>query len=140
MMTLVHCWDSVDIDLNLNSINNPSQYNLLFYSAESFGSNEVRQFTSWVSIPPPTLQVTTFPEDISIRQGENLMVPARIKSSTGFSNDVVNITIPGDKNNDYAIASGFNSSEIFVNVERNHPPCSRLKSQKILLWVFTQFH
>ena len=90
----------------------------------------MRQFTSWVSIPPPTLQVTTFPEDISIRQGESLMVPARIKSSTGFSNDVVNITIPGDKNNDYAIASGFNSSEIFVNVERNQPPLFKIEIPK----------
>ena len=113
---------SVDFDLNLSSLNNPSKYNLLFYSAESFQSNEVRQFTSWVSIPPPTLQVTTSPEDISIRQGESLMVPARIKSTTGFSNDVVNITVSGDKNNDYAIASGFNSSELIVNVERNQPP------------------
>ena len=108
--------------VNLSSLNNPSKYNLLFYSAESFQSNEVRQFTSWVSIPPPTLQVTTSPEDISIRQGESLMVPARIKSTTGFSNDVINITVSGDKNNDYAIASGFNSSELIVNVERNQPP------------------
>jgi len=35
---------------------------------------------------------------------------------------VVNITVSGDKNNDYAIASGFNSSELIVNVERNQPP------------------
>jgi hypothetical protein len=121
---------SVDFALDLDSINNPNQYNLLFYSAESFGSNEVRQFTSWVSIPPPTLQVTTSPEDISIRQGENLMVPARIKSSTGFSNDVVNITLSGDKNNDYAITTGFNSSEIIVNVERNQPPLFNIEIPK----------
>ena len=118
---------SVDFDLNLSSINNPSKYNLLFYSAESFQSNEVRQFTSWVSIPSPTLEVTTSPEDITIRQGESLMVPARIKSTTGFSNDVINITLSGDKHNDYAIASGFNSSEIIVNVERNQPPLFKIE-------------
>ncbi len=121
---------SVDFGLNLHSINNPNQYNLLFYSAESFGSNEVRQFTSWVSIPPPTLQVTTSPEDISIRQGESLMVPARIKSTTGFSNDVINITLSGDKNSEYAIASGFNSSELNVNVERNQPPLFKIDVPK----------
>ena len=121
---------SVDFALSLDSINNPSNYNLLFYSAESFQSNEVRQFTSWVSIPPPTLQVTTSPEDISIRQGESLMVPARIKSSTGFSNDVVNITLSGDKNSEYAIASGFNSSELIVNVERNQPPLFKIDVPK----------
>ena len=121
---------SVDFTLDLDTINNPDNYNLLFYSAESFGSNEVRQFTNWVSIPPPTLQVTTSPEDISIRQGENMMVPARIKSSTGFSNDVVNITLSGDKNSEYAIASGFNSSEIVVNVERIQPPLFKIDIPK----------
>src|SRR5688500_16850896 len=136
MMTLVHSWD-LWIALGLDSINNPNQYNLLFYSAESFGSNEVRQFTSWVSIPPPTLQVTTSPEDISIRQGENLMVPARIRSSTGFSNDVVNITLSGDKNNDYAITTGFNSSEIIVNVERNQPPLFNIEIPKNTLGIYS---
>lgn len=121
---------SVDFTLDLDTINNPGNYNLLFYSAESFRSNEVRQFTNWVSIPPPTLQVTTSPEDISIRQGENMMVPARIKSSTGFSNDVVNITLSGDKNSEYAIASGFNSSEIVVNVERIQPPLFKIDIPK----------
>ena len=121
---------SVDFTLDLDTLNNPNNYNLLFYSAESLGSNEVRQFTNWVSIPPPTLQVTTSPEDISIRQGENMMVPARIKSSTGFSNDVVNITLSGDKNSEYAIASGFNSSEIVVNVERIQPPLFKIDIPK----------
>lgn len=43
---------SVNLHLDLGSINNPSNYDLLFYSAESYKSNEVRQFTNWVSIPP----------------------------------------------------------------------------------------
>jgi hypothetical protein len=37
---------SVNLMLDLSSVNYPSKYNLLFYSVESFGSNEVRQFTS----------------------------------------------------------------------------------------------
>ncbi|HKO63717.1 MAG TPA: hypothetical protein VJU13_00820 [Candidatus Nitrosocosmicus sp.] len=117
---------SADFALDLDAINNPDRYNLLFYSAESFRSNEVRQFTNWVSIPPPTLHVTTTPEDISISQGDSMMVPARIKSSTGFSNDVINITLAGDNNSEFALASGFNSSEIIVNVERNQPPLFKI--------------
>jgi hypothetical protein len=75
----------------------------LFYSVESFGSNEVRQFTSWVNVPPLSLQITTSLGDINIRQGESQMVLARIKSTTGFSNDVINITItiPGENNVNY---------------------------------------
>ena len=111
----------------MSSINSPSEYNLLFYSAESLKSDEVRQLTNWVSIPPPSLQVSTSPSDITIRQGEEQLIPARIKSTSGFSNDVINITLGGtnsfnNKNNDYDIGSGFNSSELHVNIQRNQPP------------------
>ena len=58
------------------------------------------------------------------------MVPARIRSTSGFSNDVVNITLSGDKNDDYALASGFNSSEIIINVERNQPPLFKIEIPK----------
>jgi hypothetical protein len=117
---------SVNLVLGLNSINYPSKYSLLFYSAESFGSNEVRQFTSWVNVPPPSLQITTSPSDIRIRQGESQMIPARIKSTSGFSNDVVNITLPGEKNAGYPSISSFNSSELDVQVERNQPPLFKI--------------
>ena len=117
---------SVNLVLGLSAINYPSKYSLLFYSAESFGSNEVRQFTSWVNVPPPTLQITTSPSDIYIRQGESQMIPARIKSTTGFSNDVVNITLPRENNVGYPAVSSFNSSELDVQVERNQPPLFKI--------------
>jgi hypothetical protein len=41
----------VKLRLDLNSINSPSNYGLSFYTAESFNSSEVRDFTSWVAIP-----------------------------------------------------------------------------------------
>jgi hypothetical protein len=109
------------LSLDLGSINYPSDYNLLFYTAESYKSNEVRQFTNWVNIPPPTLQITTSPSNITIRQGEEQQVPARIKSTTGFSNDVINITLAGNINKNYESESGFNSSELRVIVQRNQP-------------------
>ena len=37
---------AVNLELDLGSINYPSRYDLLFYTAESYKSNEVRQFTS----------------------------------------------------------------------------------------------
>jgi hypothetical protein len=37
--------DSVSFALDLKDIGFPSKYNLLFYSAESYKSNEVKQFT-----------------------------------------------------------------------------------------------
>ena len=117
---------NANLNLNLSYINYPSKYNVLFYTAESFKSNEVRQFTSWVSIPPPTLQITTSPSNITIRQGEEQLIPARIKSTSGFSNDVINVTVAGTSNNNYDTGSGFNSSELNVAVQRNQPPLFKI--------------
>ena len=65
---------SVNLRLDLSSINYPSKYHVLFYTAESLKTNEVRQFTNWVIIPPPSLQVITSPNNIMIRQGDELLI------------------------------------------------------------------
>jgi hypothetical protein len=58
-----------------------------------------------------------------IRQGQEQIIPARIKSTTGFSNDVINITLAGNNNNNnYDTAAGFSSSDLHVAIERNQPP------------------
>ena len=126
---------SVNLQLGLESINYPSKYNVMFYSAESFKSNEVRQFTSWVNIPPPSLQITTSPSNIMIRQGEEQLIPARIKSTSGFSNDVINMTV-GTNNND--MGSGFNSSEVHVAIQRIQPPLFKIAiPQQTPLGIYT---
>jgi hypothetical protein len=126
---------SVSLHLDLGSIDYPSKYDLLFYTAESYKSNEVRQFTSWVNIPPPTLEMATSPNNIAIRQGQELLVPARIKSTTGFSNEVIKVTLAGNNNNNsssknnnynYDTASGSNSSDLHIAVERNQPPLFKI--------------
>jgi hypothetical protein len=121
----------VNLNLDLASINSPSEYSMLFYTAESFKSNEVRQFTSWVTIPPPSLQMITSPASITIRQGEEQLIPARIQSTSGFSNDVLNITLdttngPSRKSNNHNAGSVFNSSELHVDVQRNQPPLIKI--------------
>jgi hypothetical protein len=117
---------SVNLQLDLSSIDDPGKYNLLFYSAESFKSNEVRQFTNWVNIPPPRLQITTSPSNILIKQGEEQLIPARIKSTSGFSNDVINVTVGGSSNSNYDTESGFNSSQLHVTIQRIQPPLFRI--------------
>jgi hypothetical protein len=129
---------SITLQLDLSSINYPSKYNLLFYSAESFRSNEVRQFTSWVSVPPPTLLITTSPSNVMIRQGQEQTIPARIKSTTGFSNDVINISLSAYNNDNLFAASGFNSSDLHVAVEDNQPPLFRVAvPQQTSLGIYT---
>lgn len=129
---------SVNLQLDLGSINYPSDYNVMFYSAESYKSNEVRQFTSWINVPPPTLQMTTSPSNIVIRQGEEQQIAARIKSTTGFSNDVINMTVAGNINKNYGSESGFNSSELHVAVQRNQPPLFKIAvPQQTPLGIYT---
>ena len=80
----------VNLQLDLNSIHSPSSYGLSFYTSESFKSNEVRDFTSWVAVPPATIKISTYPKDLVIRQGEKQIIPAEI--DTPFSNNVTGIT------------------------------------------------
>jgi hypothetical protein len=124
-----------NLNLDLSSINSPSEYNLLFYAAESFNTNEVRQFTGWVTIPPPSLQMTTSPDSVVIRQGEEQLIPARIQSTSGFSSDVINITLGVTnrstiQNANYSMGPGFNSSELDVDIQRNQPPLIKVAVPK----------
>lgn len=102
----------------MKDIGFPSKYNLLFYSAESYKSNEVKQFTGWVPIPPRNLRIVTLPSNITIRDGEQQLIPARIKSASGFSIDVANISV-GLPNGEMGL--GFNPSEVQVGIVRNQP-------------------
>jgi len=61
-----------------------------------------------------------------IKQGEEQPIPARIKSTSGFSNDVVNITVGGSSNSNYDTESGFNSSQLHVAIQRIQPPLFRI--------------
>jgi hypothetical protein len=107
----------VRLGLDLSSINYPSEYGLLFYTAESFKSNEVRDFMSWVAIPPSTIDVSTSPNDIVIRQGEQQLIPAEI--TTPFSNNVTDITFD---NGNSDVGPDFNSSGLHVSIQRLRPP------------------
>ena len=80
----------VKLRLNLGSINYPSKYGLSFYTAESYKSNELRDFTTWIAVPPATIDIVTQPKNVVIRQGEEHLVPAEIE--TPFSNNVTSIT------------------------------------------------
>jgi hypothetical protein len=107
----------VNLRLDLNSINYPSAYGLSFYTAESFKSNEVRDFTSWIAIPPAPIHMLTHPNNIVIRQGETHLIPAVME--TPYSNNVTNITF--DKHTD------FSSSGLHVSTQTINPPSFKLE-------------
>ena len=65
-----------------------------------------------------------------IKQGEQL-IPARIESTSCFSNDVINLTVGSSSNiassnSNYDTESGFNSSQLHVTIQRIQPPLFRI--------------
>ena len=102
----------VKLRLDLKSINYPTEYGLLFYTAESFKSNEVRDFTGWIAIPPATIDILTQPDKIVLKKGEKDLVSAEI--NTPFSNNITSITF--DNN-----STDFNSYGLHVSTRRIQP-------------------
>ena len=102
----------IKLRLNLTSINSPSNYGLSFYTAESFKSSEVRDFTSWVAVPPPVINILTHPESIVIRQGEKKIVPTEIE--TPLSTNVTSIA--------FEYGTNFSSNGLNVSAQRIQPP------------------
>jgi hypothetical protein len=107
----------VKLRLNLDSIHSPSRYGLSFYTAESFKSNEVRDFTSWVAVPPATIDVITYPKNIVIRQGEERLIPSEIE--TPLSNNVTSIKFDN--------GAYYSSDGLSVSTERIQPPLFKVK-------------
>ena len=118
----------VKLQLNLNSLAYPKAYGLSFYTAESFKSNEVRDFTNWVVIPPANLHIVTDPKDTVIRQGEEHLIPAEMTSP--YSSNVTSIKLVGSTN--------YTSSGLQVTTQRIQPPLFRVKvSPQTPLGVYT---
>ena len=107
----------VKLRLNLSSINNPTAYGLSFYTAESDKSNEVRDFTNWIAIPPATIDMSTSPENIVMRQGEKRLVTADV--DTPFSNNVTSITFDN--------GTDFSSNGLNVTTQRIQPPLFKVE-------------
>jgi len=107
----------VKLRLNLDSIHSPGNYGLSFYTAESLKSNEVRDFTSWVAVPPATVNTLTDPKNIVLKQGEEQLIPSKIE--TPLSDNVTSISF--DKDIDYR-SIGLN-----VSAERIQPPVFKIK-------------
>lgn len=108
----------VNLRLNLDSIHSPSNYGLSFYTAESYKSNEVRDFTNWIAVPPGTINVLTYPTNLVIRQGDERLVPAEFETS--LSDNVTSILFDNDLSYSF---DGLN-----VSAERVHPPILRVKA------------
>ena len=84
----------IPLSLDLNSITSPNKYRVLFYATVIYNNNSkiVLDLTNWVDIPPPEFTISTLPDPIVLRQGEQKDIGVQLKSSAGVSTTAVGFT------------------------------------------------
>jgi hypothetical protein len=79
----------VTISLPLNDVAFPSKFKAMYYAIVIYDySNMVIDLGSWIDIPPLNLAISTLPNPLVIRQGEQKNVAVQLKSDEGFISDV----------------------------------------------------
>jgi hypothetical protein len=107
----------VKLRLDLAYMHSPSSYGLSFYTAEAFKSNEERDFTGWVGVPPAAIATLTHPKDVVIRQGEEHLIPSEIE--TPLSNNVTSLKFDN--------GTHYSSNGLSVYYEKIQPPLFKVK-------------
>ena len=88
------------LSLDLNTLVSPQNYKLMFYSTAFYGkSNFMYDLSSLIDIPPPQYSISTIPNPLVLRQGEQKIVGVQLKSSTGVIPEVTNFTIKEHQSN-----------------------------------------
>jgi hypothetical protein len=79
----------VTISLPLNEIAFPNEFKAMYYAIVIYNnSNMIEDLGSWINIPPLDLAISTLPNPVVIRQGEQKDVAVQLKSNEGFITDV----------------------------------------------------
>jgi hypothetical protein len=77
----------VDLDLNLESIGSPEHYIVVSdVSSKFIKKNEqvvchLKDFTNWIPLPPPKIEIDTDPESWTMRQGDKKPIKVLVNSS-----------------------------------------------------------
>jgi len=79
----------VTLSLPLNDVAFPSEFKAMYYAIVIYDdSNMVEDLGSWIDIPPLDLAISTLPNPVVIRQGEQRDIAVQLKSNNGFISDV----------------------------------------------------
>lgn len=73
----------VSIPLGLSKILYPNKYRIAFYAESKKGDVLTTDFSNWINIPPANLVITTSPNPIVVRQGEQKTVEVRLNTTQG---------------------------------------------------------
>jgi hypothetical protein len=79
------------LDVNLGDIIYPNEYKVMFYASTIYDYFNMKiDLSSWIDIPPPEYIIVTLPNPVIVRQGEQKIIGAQLKSTTGFVPNVTN--------------------------------------------------
>src|SRR5918996_2849062 len=79
----------VTLSLPLEDVAFPSEFKAMYYGIVIYNpSNMVVDLGSWIDIPPADLAISTLPNPVIIRQGEQKNVGVQLKSNDRFVSDV----------------------------------------------------
>jgi hypothetical protein len=102
----------VVLPLNLSYLHYPQKYRITFYAEVKRNEKEgfLTDFTRTIAIPPLKIDITTIPQFLSIRPGENKTITLQINSTKGFEPSVYLST--KDETSDVISAIKFNKTRI----------------------------
>jgi hypothetical protein len=83
----------VTLSLPLEDVAFPSEFKAMYYGIVIYNSsNMVVDLGSWIDIPPADLAISTLPNPVIIRQGEQKNVAVQLKSNDRFESNVASFS------------------------------------------------
>lgn len=69
---------------DMSTLTFPAKYKVIFYAEEIKGKSWIVDHTDWIYIPPPEFSISTLPESVELRAGENRTIEVSVESAEGF--------------------------------------------------------
>lgn len=76
----------VVLPLNLSFLHYPTRYKVTFYAESQKGKQDsfITDFTRWVAIPPLELNVSTSPQSVELKKGQQETIEVRVNTTQGY--------------------------------------------------------
>jgi hypothetical protein len=100
----------ISLSLDLKKILYPKEYRILFYAEYEKNNLLISDFSKWVYVPPPNIEINTNPQNIVLRQGEQKNIELNLNSTSGLE-PLVNVSFI-NRYKDLEIESEYNSIQL----------------------------
>jgi hypothetical protein len=76
------------LSADLDSMFYPDKYKVIFYAQSNKDGDPLIDFSRWVAIPHPGLSISTSPNSVKLRQGEQKTIEVQVNATKGFEPSV----------------------------------------------------